>query len=74
MVDRRRREDKQIIKEAFKEAAKEWLQEVYVSFGKWSLRTIGALLIVAMLYFILTMNGWSYSSAGIGHAGDMQVK
>lgn len=68
--DRRRAEDKALIKEAIKEAVKEWLQEVYASFGKWSIRGIGAALIVALLYFILTMNGWSHAPS-ISHAVDM---
>ena len=53
-------EQKQLVKEAFKEASKEWLQEIYQSFGKWSLRALGAALLVALLFFLLTMNGWQH--------------
>lgn len=68
MIEKRRRnEDKELLKEAFKEAAREWLDDVYRAFGKWSLRAAGAALIVALLYFILTMNGWSHN-VGISHA------
>jgi len=53
-------EQKELMKQAFKEAAKEFLQEIYMSFGKWSLRAIGAALVVMLIYLFLTMNGWQH--------------
>jgi hypothetical protein len=62
MIDKRDHDDrKQFIKDAMKEAMKEWLDEKIMSFGKWSLRAIGAAIIVALVYFILTVNGWSHT-------------
>lgn len=46
------------IKEALKEALKEWLDEKYATFGKYSLTTVGAALLFAIAYFILTAQGW----------------
>ena len=46
------------LKEAMKEALKEWLDEKFIAFGKWSFGTIGALFVVAIVYFILYTHGW----------------
>jgi len=53
-------EHKELMKQAIKEAAREWLDDVYRTFGKWGLRAVGAAFVVALLYFILTLNGWSH--------------
>ena len=45
-------------KEALKEALKEWLNEKLAELGLWSLRTIAVAGLGALVYFILTMNGW----------------
>jgi hypothetical protein len=50
-----RRED---IKDAMKEAIHEWLDEKFSQFGKWSLATISALTLAAILWFVLTTHGW----------------
>lgn len=52
--------DREEMKVAFKEALKEWLDEKFVTFGKWSLASLGALALAALVYFILWMNGWNH--------------
>lgn len=62
----RRREKRQIIlrfdtqeqKDVVKQAFKEWLDEKFATFGKWSAVSIAAMALGALLYFILRMNGW----------------
>ena len=54
----RRAEDKLLIKEAVKETLREWLDEKYTVFGKWSLHGLLAMLLAALAYFIATQNGW----------------
>jgi hypothetical protein len=51
----RRRE----IKEAMKEAIKEYLSEREAMFGRWSLRFFIALLLSALLYGTLIQSGWA---------------
>ena len=46
----------ELIKEAMKEAIKEWLDEKYMAFGKWSIKTIGALFLSSVLSIILYAN------------------
>lgn len=47
------------LKNAAKEAIKEWLDDQYREFGRWSVRVIAGAAICALLYFILKTNGWS---------------
>lgn len=53
---------KQERKALMKEAMKEWLNEqriaVEVTVGRWFLRAVASIVIVAILYFVLWMNGW----------------
>lgn len=51
-------EHKAFVKEAFKEAAQEWMDAKFLQFGKWSLGTLAAAGVVAVTYFILLLNGW----------------
>lgn len=46
------------MKMAVKEALKEWLDEKFSQFGKWSLAGLGATGLAALVYFILTVQGW----------------
>lgn len=46
------------LKAALKEALKEWLDEKYASFGKYSLAALGAGLLAAAVFFILSAQGW----------------
>lgn len=49
------------MKDAVKEALKEWLDEKFTTLGKWSLSSLAALALAALVYFILAMNGWRES-------------
>lgn len=46
------------IKAALKEGIKDWLDEQFTKFGKWSLTALTALIFTALIYFVLKMNGW----------------
>ena len=46
------------IKDAIKEAAREWLDARFAEFGRWSAMAIAAAGLFAVIYFILKMNGW----------------
>lgn len=56
MLDRN--DDKEILKAAMKEALREWLDEKYAVFGKWSLHGLAAAALAAVTYLILILNGW----------------
>lgn len=45
-------------KRLVKEAIKEWLDQQFATFGKWSMAAIASLALAALVYFILTMSGW----------------
>lgn len=51
-------ERRQEMKDATKQAIKEWLDEKFAQFGKWSMGTVAALFLVALIYLILWANGW----------------
>lgn len=51
-------ERKEMIKQALREAAKEWLDERYKEVGKWSVRGILASAFAALIYFIATHGGF----------------
>ena len=46
------------LKAAMKEAVKEWLDDQFATFGKWSLGAIAALLLGAAMWLLLTAKGW----------------
>ena len=48
----------QQMKDAAKEAIKEFLDEKFSAFGKWSAASIACLGLAAFVYFILWANGW----------------
>lgn len=50
--------DKDTTKEAVKEALKEWLDEKYMTFGKWSLHGILAMVLAGGVYLAMVSNGW----------------
>lgn len=49
---------KAVAKDAAKEAMAEFLNAKFAAFGKWSLAGIGAMFLVAIIYFVALMNGW----------------
>lgn len=53
--------DKNDLKEATKQAIKEWLDERFNQFGRWTFNALAAAVGAAMLYFVLKMNGWNHS-------------
>lgn len=50
--------DKDIQKEALKEALQDWLDKQFAAFGKWTLSGLASAGLVAIVYFILTSQGW----------------
>lgn len=52
-------EQKEIQKQAIKEALEEWLDKQFTNFGKWSLRSIGAIGLAALVYMWAMSHGWS---------------
>lgn len=52
-------EDQEKIQKALQAAVKEWLDEKFATFGKWTAASLGALLLAAIIIFILKMSGWT---------------
>lgn len=48
------------IKDVLKEALKEWLDDKFTAFGKWSFYGLCSAGMFALIYFILTINGWKH--------------
>jgi hypothetical protein len=48
-------------KAVIKEALKEWMDEKFAAFGRWSIIGIGAAALFALMYFILAVKGWKFS-------------
>lgn len=46
------------MKAALKSAIKEWLDERFAEFGRWSLGAVLAAALAALITLILHMNGW----------------
>lgn len=51
-------QDPEVLKAAFKEAMKEWLDEKYAMVGRWSVRIIVTAGLGALMYWVLHMSGW----------------
>lgn len=49
-------EQKEIIKQAMKEATTEWLDDKFRSFGKWSFYGIGAAALVLIVHLFLALD------------------
>jgi hypothetical protein len=50
--------DKDVLKEATKEAIKEWLDEQFIKLGKWTLGGLLSASVAAIGWLILTSQGW----------------
>ncbi len=50
------------MKAAMKQAIKEWLDEKFAEFGRWSMGALMAALLAATIAFILHANGWHKGS------------
>lgn len=50
--------DKEIQKEAVKEALCEWLDKQFAILGKWTLRGLLSMGMAVLVYLYLTQNGW----------------
>lgn len=46
--------DKKEVKEAIQEAIGDWLDQKFSQFGKWSLASIAAAALAALMYFIVS--------------------
>ena len=53
-----REEEREAIKLALQEALREWLEEKYAAFGKWSIHGLMAAGLVALVWLILISSGW----------------
>ena len=51
-------EQKELYKQAIKEAADEWLQKQYATFGRWTVRGLLSALSVVILYMYAAAHGW----------------
>ena len=50
--------DKDAAKEIVKEALKEWLDEKYAAFGRWSFNGLMALALAGAVYVFMISQGW----------------
>lgn len=53
------------VKAAMKDAIKEWMDEKFAEFGRWTFHGILIALLGALAYFILASHGWQPPA---GHA------
>lgn len=53
---RQAEEQKQLVKAAIKEAAREWLDDKFAVVGKWSLYGGAAILLTAILHLLVTLD------------------
>lgn len=51
-------DEQRAINDAAKQAIREFLDEKFSTFGKWSFGAIAALALAALTYFILSTHGW----------------
>lgn len=51
--------DKDIAKQALKEAIQEWMQDSFAEFGKWTLKGLLVLAFAGCVYLALRGQGWN---------------
>lgn len=51
-------EQRDLIKSAAKDAIKEWLDDQFAKFGKWSMAALASAALAGLVYFILNVSGW----------------
>jgi len=47
------------MREVFREAINEWINDKFKEFGKWSLKGLAALAFGVLIYFALVQHGWT---------------
>lgn len=50
--------EQELQKEAVKEGIKEWMDDNFMSFGKWTAVSFACILFAALLHFVLWTKGW----------------
>jgi hypothetical protein len=50
--------DQDDVKDALKEGLREWLDEKFAAFGKWSLMGLGAAALAGLVYLAMAGAGW----------------
>lgn len=58
-------DEKKVLVQAYKQAMREFLDEqkdgAYKTIGQWAFNSIATLVALAVLWFILKMNGWNHT-------------
>lgn len=49
---------KEEMKQVAKETLKEWLDERFMDFGRWTFKSLASALFIAVIYFVLKSQGW----------------
>lgn len=52
--------DREMLKEATKEAIKEWMDERYAALGRWAVGALMAAAFAGAVYLALRGQGWSF--------------
>jgi hypothetical protein len=50
--------DKEIMRQAIKDGLREWLDDKFMAFGKWTFTGLMAALFAGLIYLALTGAGW----------------
>lgn len=48
------------IKEALKEGLREWLDDQFAEFGKWTMRAVVAAFLAGIVWLALVSSGWKH--------------